>query len=86
MAATTPASSAIHREAGQVEEVAVVAVEKKANITQAKLELQSEIGAVSFAREQHKVRLQSLRKELNHITTTEWLYDPIEKLTGRGNQ
>lgn len=37
-------------------------------------------------KEQHKVRLQALRKELTHLKATEWLYEPIEKLIGRGNQ
>lgn len=86
---------------------------KKPSFNRAKLQLQSELGAVnrgmlvtlSFCviagplvapthllsylppeKEQHKVRLQALRKELTHLKATEWLYEPIEKLIGRGNQ
>lgn len=59
---------------------------RNCNFTRAKLELQAEVLALNREKEQHKVRLQSLRKELNHVKTTEWLYEPIEKLIGRGNQ
>ena len=51
----------------------------------AKSLLQTELGALSREKEQHKVRLQSLRKEVANIKADEWLYEPIEKLIGRGN-
>lgn len=65
---------------------AIESTPKKPSFSRAKYQLQSEIGAVNREKEQHKIRLQSLRKEINHIKATEWLYEPIEKLIGRGNQ
>lgn len=34
-------------------------------------------------REEHEKRLKSLRKELDWISSTQWMYSPIEKLIGQ---
>lgn len=86
--ASRPAVSAICSASAdlQQQDAASAATPKKAFLTRPKYQLQSELGALNREKEQHKVRLQSLRKELSHIKATEWLYEPIEKLIGRGNQ
>lgn len=57
----------------------------KPSLSRVKYILQSELGALNREKEQHKVRLHDLRKELNHITSTDWQFEPIEKLIGRNN-
>ena len=34
-------------------------------------------------REEHEKRLKALRKELDGIAATQWMYSPIEKLIGQ---
>ncbi|XP_055914593.1 uncharacterized protein LOC129947874 isoform X2 [Eupeodes corollae] len=34
-------------------------------------------------KENHLKRLQNLRKELNYLKETEWMYDPLEKRAGQ---
>ena len=34
-------------------------------------------------REEHEKRLKSLRKELDWIASTQWMYSPVEKLIGQ---
>ena len=34
-------------------------------------------------REEHEKRIKSLRKELDWISSTQWMYSPIEKLIGQ---
>lgn len=57
----------------------------KACFSRFKYQLQSNLGAIIHEKEQHNTRLHNLRKELSHIKSTDWQYEPIEKLIGRGN-
>lgn len=86
--AATPAVSAICNQSAEVqlEQKAAGTAGTPRRIVLARSHHQlSELGALNREKEQHKVRLQGLRKEVNYLKATEWLYDPIEKLIGRGN-
>lgn len=43
----------------------------------------SECGFKISTTENHLKRLQNLRKELNYIKETEWMFDPLEKRVGQ---
>ncbi|XP_055846552.1 uncharacterized protein LOC129912359 [Episyrphus balteatus] len=43
----------------------------------------SECGYKISTTENHLKRLQNLRKELNYLKETEWMYDPLEKRAGQ---
>ena len=38
---------------------------------------------ITFQREEHDKRIKSLRKELDWIAASQWMYTPIEKLIGQ---
>lgn len=48
-----------------------------------KLLILSECGYKISTTENHLKRLQNLRKELNFLKETEWMYDPLEKRVGQ---
>lgn len=43
----------------------------------------SECGHKISTTENHLKRLQNIRKELNYLKETEWMYDPLEKRAGQ---
>lgn len=38
---------------------------------------------LTFQREEHEKRLKAIRKELDWISSTQWMYTPIDKLIGQ---
>lgn len=43
----------------------------------------TKIKNITFQREEHDKRIKSLRKELDWIAASQWMYTPIEKLIGQ---
>lgn len=47
------------------------------------LQLYVEMGEKLVANESHEKRMQALRSLTDHIKTTEWQYEPVEKYIGQ---
>ena len=37
----------------------------------------------AVTKEENEKRVKALRKELDHIQSTNWMYEPVDKLTGQ---
>ena len=55
----------------------------KQGIVRVKFYLYVEMCENSLQLENHLKRLQNLRKETQHIKTTDWMYDPVDKYIGQ---
>ena len=42
-----------------------------------------DLHVIFFQREEHEKRIKSLRKELDWIASSQWMYTPVDKLIGQ---